>query len=258
MQTLSDADLITALSRELANEAATAAGPLYFRLAARLRELIEQGQVATGRSLPPERELAQRLGVSRQTVRRVVEELAREGLLAVRQGSGTFVSGRLVEPLTELASFSDDMRRRGLEPGSLWISREVAAPTPQEAFSLGLSLSDRVLRARRVRTADGTPIGVELAVVSAELVGGTVEFGLSLYDAIRRHAPSRAPERALQRLRAAVADARTAELLRITAGDPVLETERHSYGADGRPVEWTRSSYRGDLYDYVVEMRISS
>jgi len=59
-------------------------------------------------------------------------------------------------------------------------------------------------------------------------------------------------------VRAAIADARSAELLHIDVGAPVLETERHSYSADGRPVEWTRSTYRGDMYDYVVEMRISA
>jgi GntR family transcriptional regulator len=59
-------------------------------------------------------------------------------------------------------------------------------------------------------------------------------------------------------VRAAIADERIAELLRIAVGAPVLETERHSYSADGRPVEWTRSTYRGDLYDYVVEMRIGA
>lgn len=255
MKTLNDDELIAALSRELAPDAANA-GPLYFRLAARLRELIQQGLLGTGRPLPPERELAQRLAVSRQTIRRVVDELASEGALTVRQGSGTFVSGRLVEPLTELASFSDDMRRRGMVPGSLWLEREIATPTPQEAFTLGLSLGDRVVRSLRVRTADKERIAVELAVVSAELVGGKADFGTSLYDAIRRH--GRAPERALQRVRAAIADARIAELLHIEVGAPVLETERHSYSADGRPVEWTRSTYRGDLYDYVVEMRIGA
>ncbi|HEV6966658.1 MULTISPECIES: GntR family transcriptional regulator [Roseateles] len=255
MKTLNDDELIAALGRELTADASSA-GPLYFRLAATLRELIQQGQLASGRSLPPERELAQRLAVSRQTIRRVVDELASEGVLTVRQGSGTFVSGRLVEPLTELASFSDDMRRRGMTPGSLWLERKLTAPSPQEAFTLGLSLNDRVVRALRVRTADEQRIAVELAVVGADLVGGTADFGTSLYDAIRRH--GRAPERALQRVRAAIADARIAELLHIDVGAPVLETERHSYSADGRPVEWTRSTYRGDLYDYVVEMRIGA
>lgn len=228
------------------------AGPSYLRLAERLRAAIQQGRIGVGTSLPAERELAQLLARSRQTIRRAVEILQSEGLLVVRQGSGTFVSGRIVEPISELASFSDDMRRRGLLPGSLWIERSMGQPTPQEALSLGLSLREPVVRASRVRTANGEPIAVELALVSAVVVGMTAEFGDSLYEAIRRH--GHAPVRALQRVRAGIATSQQARLLTIAEGAPVLEMDRHSYSSDGRPLEWTRSAYRGDRYDYVAEL----
>jgi GntR family transcriptional regulator len=55
-----------------------------------------------------------------------------------------------------------------------------------------------------------------------------------------------------------VASRHLAHLLHIATGAPVLETERHSYSAEGRLLEWTRSSYRGDLYDYVAEMRLAA
>ncbi|MFT7722121.1 MAG: GntR family transcriptional regulator [Roseateles sp.] len=251
-------DLYRLLRDELAQDAlgaADAAGPLYLRLASQLRQAVLDGRLRPGASLPPERELAQRLGISRQTVRKAVEALTNEGALKVRQGSGTFVSARLVESLTELTSFSDDMRRRGLEPGSLWLDREIGPPDAQEALALGLPLHGRVARLSRVRLADGEPIALEFAVVDAALVGGTTEFGSSLYEAIR--AQGRAPVRAVQRVRAAIAGDRAARALDIALGSPVLQIERHSYDAAGRPLEWTRSTYRGDMYDYVVEMRAS-
>lgn len=232
------------------------AGPSYLRLAGRLRTAIQQGRIGIGAGLPAERELADLLALSRQTVRRAVEILSREGLLVARQGSGTFVSGRIVEPITELASFSDDMRRRGLVPGSVWLERALGPPTPQEALSLGLSLRDPVVRASRVRTANGEPIAVEVAVVSATLLGMTADFGDSLYEAIRRR--GHAPVRALQRVRAGIADAPLARLLTIAEGAPVLEMERHSYSRDSQPLEWTRSTYRGDRYDYIAELWLAA
>jgi GntR family transcriptional regulator len=229
-------------------------GPIYVRLAAGLREAIQAGQLSPGSSLPAERELAQELGLSRQTVRRAVEQLEGEGLLRGRHGSGTYVMSRIIEPLSLLASFSDDMKRRGYVPGSTWLSREVVQANAEEAMALGLSLNDLVMRGARVRTANGEPMAVEHASVNVQSVGGTPDFGDSLYAAMRRHGA--APVRALQRIHAAVADAGTAQLLDIAIGAAVLETERRSFTQEGRAVELTRSVYRGDLYDYVVEMRI--
>ncbi|MEJ8823536.1 GntR family transcriptional regulator [Variovorax humicola] len=230
-------------------------GPIYMRLAVVLRHAIQAGRIPTGAGLPPERELAHGLGVSRETVRRAVEQLTEEGLLKARQGSGTYVSARIVEPLSLLASFSEDMERRGFVPGSRWLSRQLVRPTVEEMLALGVSSTDLVMRSARVRTADGEPMTVEHASVNAAHVGGTAEFGDSLYEAMRRNAA--APVRAIQRIRAGVADAETARLLNIGLGAAVLETERRSFTQEGKPLELTRALFRGDMYDYIVEMRIA-
>lgn len=252
-------DFLTDLGKEFAarpGAGSVIAGPRYLHLAARLGSAIRQGRISSGASLPAERELATMLALSRHTVRRAIEVLTADGLLSVRQGSGTFVSGRFVEPISELASFSDDMRRRGQEPGSIWIDRVLGRPTVAEALALALSLTDPVVRASRVRTANAEPIAVEVAVVNAVLLGMTADFGESLYAAIRRH--GHAPVRALQRVRANVATADFARRLNIAEGAPVMDMERQSYSADGRPLEWTRSTYRGDKYEYVAEMRLAA
>ena len=227
--------------------------PLYQKIGASLRAAIRSGTLAAGSGVPPERELAVMLGVSRVTVRRAIEELVQEGLLQSRQGSGTVVSARVEQPLSALGSFSEDMVRRGHVPGSRWISRELAYPSPDEVLALGLGASDQVIRLARVRTADGAPIAVERAAVGARLLHGELEFGDSLYEALRRH--GNVPERAFQRLRADVVSVQDARLLGLQNGAAVLATERRSFTLEGRPVEFTRAVYRGDRYDYVVELR---
>lgn len=227
--------------------------PLYRQLAHALHSAIQSGRLAAGAGIPPERDLATGLGLSRITVRRAIGDLVRQGLLVARQGSGTVVAARVEQALSDLGSFSDDIRRRGLQPGSRWLSRALADPSPDEIIALNLALTDRVIRIARVRTADGAPIAIERATVRAELLGGDPAFGESLYAALRRRGVT--PARALQRLRAEVVRGADARLLELADGEAALATERRSFAADGRPIEITHSLYRGDRYDYLVELR---
>ena len=229
--------------------------PLYSKLGSSLREAIQSGALRAGDGIPPERDLALALGISRITVRRASGDLARQGLLFARQGSGTVLAARVEQALSDLGSFSDDIRRRGLVPGSRWISRVLATPSPDEVSALQLGPADQVIRLERVRTANGAPIAVERATLNAQLLNGDIEFGDSLYAALRRRGV--VPQRALQRLRAEVVRGADARLLDLADGEAVLSTERRSFGANGVPIETTRAVYRGDRYDYLVELTAS-
>ncbi|HEX8604755.1 MAG TPA: GntR family transcriptional regulator [Pseudoduganella sp.] len=225
------------------------------RLAQILGTAIAEG-MKTGDSFPPERDMAAYFNVSRDTVRRAIDTLVRQGLVEARQGAGTFVAARVEQPLTEMTSFSDDMHLRGLRPGSHWLKRELRRPTPSESFALGLVPDCLVMHLERVRTADAVPMAIERSVLSAQLLGGNLEFGDSLYQAL--DAAGIGPVKAIQRLRASVASAPDNELLGIHIGDPVLHIERRSFSAEGRPLELTESLYRADRYDYVVAMSRSA
>nr|WP_315226184.1 GntR family transcriptional regulator [uncultured Albidiferax sp.] len=227
-------------------------GLLYEKLAEALRSAISGGRFRIGQTIPAERELAEKLGMSRVTVRRAIETLVGEGLLTVRRGAGAYVSPRIQQPLLHFVGFTEDMRRRGYVPGSRWLSRKIGSPSPDDLVSLALQSTDSVVRVVRVRTADGEPLAIESAVVNAAFVGGEAEFGDSLYAAIGRHGIR--PFRALQRLRARLVTTEEAELLNVGVGEAVLAIERRSFTQEGLPVEFTQSVYRGDLYDYVAEL----
>jgi GntR family transcriptional regulator len=232
-----------------------ATSPLYLQLVERLAAAIAGGRLKDGAALPAERALSERLRVSRTTVRKALEELARRGLVTPRHGSGNFVAAaaRLEQPLARLSGFSEDMRARGREPGFVWLERGVTAPSPEEVIALGLTSGERVARLVRVRLADGEPLAVERAAIAARHLPDPAAVESSLYTALR--ARGLEPVRALQHLRAAAAGAADAARLRIAPGSPVMATVRHGFLADGRPVEFTRSVYRGDRYDFVAEMR---
>lgn len=227
--------------------------PLYLQLAEGLRALINDGAIKVGEALPSEREISATTQISRVTVRKAIDRLLREGMLSRRRGSGTYVAPRIEQPASVLAGFSSDMLSRGASPGSIWLERSLGMPSPEEAMTLALAPNTPVIRIQRVRTADGEPMAIERAVVAASLLPPLDQIGDSLYAALDRSGAR--PVRGLQRLQASLATSREAELLSIPVGAAILRIERRTFLASGAPVEFTRSAYRGDRYDFVTEVR---
>ena len=226
--------------------------PLYLQLADQIRARIGDGLIKVGDALPSERELSQSGRISRVTVRKALDTLLREGLLSRRHGSGTYIAPRIEQSAGLLVGFSADMSNRGFVAGAISIERSVGVATPEEALTLALSVDAKVLRLTRVRTADEEPLAIERAVVPAALLP-RIDEGQSLYAALA--ARSHRPVRGLQRLQASLATAAEAKLLSIPVGAAILRIERRAFLADGRPVEFTRSAYRGDRYDFMTEVR---
>lgn len=227
-------------------------GALYQRLARSLRDAIERGIVRPEDALPPERELAADLAVSRITVRKALDTLVADGLLIRRQGAGTFVAGRVEKQFAKLSSFTEDMAARGRTASSEWIMRGEGTVTPDEAMTLGLGPGSVVYRFRRIRFADGTPMAIEHSTIPGFALAGAETVDVSLYAALE--ATGSRPIRALQRLRAVLFTADQAKVLGVEKGAPGLFIERRGFLDDGRAVEATQSWYRGDAYDFVAEL----
>ncbi len=225
---------------------------LYMQLQDWLREAIASGQLAPNEAISTERELAEQFGVSRITVRKAVDGLVYEGLLTRRQGAGTFVAARVEKSYSKMTSFTEDMLSRGRVPSSQWLSKAAGTVNPEEAISMGLSPGTMVYRFNRMRFADGTSMGLDYSTVPADCLPSLDSVEESLYAALE--ANGNRPVRALQRLRAVAFNAEQARLLEIPVGSPGLLIERRGFLADGRPVEYTQSYYRGDSYDLMSEL----
>ena len=230
--------------------------PLYQQLQRSLRDAIEKRVLGPDDALPPERDLADGLSVSRITVRKAIDGLVQEGLLVRRQGAGTFVCARVEKNFSKLTSFSEDMRARGRTPRSEWLRRAEGTVTPEESLSLGMSPGTPVFRFHRIRIADDTPMSIEYATVLASCLPSIKAVESSLYEALER--TGNRPVRALQRLRAVLLNAEQAKLLGARENDPGLLVERVGFVKDGRAVEFSQSYYRGDVYDFVAELSMSS
>ncbi len=232
--------------------------PLYLRLQKLVTDAIDQGLLAETEAIPGERDVARMLGVSRVTVRKAFTGLVRDGVLVQNRGAGTFVARqapRYEMPMSRLMSFSEDMRQRGIATDSQWIDRSEGLPTPEEAMVLALSPGERVCRMHRLRRGDGVPLAIELAVVPSQFLSDPMAVAESLYAALE--ARGFRPVRALQRLHAVAIGGSNARHLAVEDGSPALFIQRVSFLADARVVEFTRSHYRGDRYDFVAELVVA-
>ncbi len=227
--------------------------PLYLQLARNLRSHIREGGIDPGGALPSERDLSEITGMSRVTVRKGIDQLIEEGVLFRRQGSGTFVTKLIEAPGSALSGFSEDARSRGEDPGVIWMIKTYATPTDEEALALSITNSTKVVRLGRVRLSGGEPLAIEHAVVLAEFLPDLDLLGDSLYAALTTRGAR--PVSGTQRIRAALATPTEAAILSIEEKAEILRIERLTRMSDGRAIEFTRSAYRGDRYEFVSELK---
>ncbi len=228
------------------------ATPLYLQLSNKLAAAIHGGIWQPDEALPSERTLSEQLNISRVTARKAIDMLCERGLLIRKQGSGTFITPKLEQPLSRLTNFSEELRQRGFVPGSQWIMRETGIATSEEIISLGLSLNTVVSRLKRLRTADNVVMAIESSTIPTHYLPNPKLITDSLYDFLDTR--GNAPKRALQHIRAVNATAEQAKLAGIKAGAAMLFITRVGYHANGSAIELTHSYCRSDYYDFVAEL----
>ena len=220
----------------------------------RVLELIEA--LAAGDAIPSERQLTVDLGVSRLTVRAALDELVREGYLVRKRGSGTFVNEPKVAKGMTISSFSDDMRGRGLTPGSRTLEFQTVAAGARLGRILHVSPSEPVVTVKRLRLANGEPMAVELLHVRGALFPGLSATDLeqnSFYELLE-HRYRIAMVGGSQTVEPTVTNEEESQLLGVPLHSPALLFERITRSESGEIVEFTQSIYRGDRYRLVSEL----
>jgi GntR family transcriptional regulator len=228
--------------------------PLYHQLAARIRADIEDSVVKPGELIGTEKEIGDRYGVSRATVRQALDDLARGGLVVRITGRGTFVSSpHLTVDLPILLSFTEEMRRRGIAPGSTVLAFD-RIPCPEDAaVALRCPIGEELLYVRRVRSGNDTPIVVGDHYLAPFVRMEREDLAQSLYETIERRYGIRLKE-AHHAISAGLCDEEEAALLGIAPGDAVLRFRRTTFTSDAQPIVFETGAARGDLYEYSVRL----
>jgi GntR family transcriptional regulator len=221
--------------------------PKHSQLRAILLDLVAAAEVDS--PAPSERGLMATYGVARMTARKAVDQLVAEGRLYRVQGKGTFVARPKIEMSLRLTSFTEDMRSRGLRPGSRELDRRVVPANRTLAAELGVGPGDDVVVLERLRLADGRPMAVERCHLPSAVAPGLAEADLtdrSLYGYLEAE-HGVVLDAGEQVVEAALVSPADAQILAIPEGSAALLLTRRS-SCRGVPVEYVVSTYRADRY----------
>jgi GntR family transcriptional regulator len=232
--------------------------PLYYQIQQFLLDRIRSGDYGPGQPIPSEQEICAQFGVSRMTARQALKALCDKGIVYSQRGRGTFVSAnKLEKDFRQVLSFSEEMGVRGSRPDSKVVSFEIAPADARVAEALRLSSGEDVINLKRVRLADGMPLGLEHSRIPLALcpdLRQTFDPRNSLYQtlATRYGIHIVVTDEVAE---AGLARTEDARLLEIPARSAVFLLTRHSFVESGRPVEFVTSVYRGDRYKIVSRLK---
>jgi GntR family transcriptional regulator len=229
--------------------------PVYIQIAENLIAQIEAGELAPGDRLPPERDLSEKLGVNRMTLRRALRVLDAQGLIERRHGVGTYITARIDRQMDVVFRFTHGMQKRGYTPGALLISVEQIALDAAAARQLAVSPSTSAYRIRRLRTLNQEPVLLEDYTIPLARFPGLERFDLeqrSIYEVMESEYGS-AIVRARQSFEPVVASEFEAGLLHVRPGAPLMLEKRLSYNQDNQPVEYGQDRYRGDRFRFITD-----
>lgn len=216
----------------------------------RRRIVAELNAGVPGAKLGSERELAERYGTSRSSLRQVLAALEEAGLVdrVIGRAGGIFIShGQVQRSLSDVVGVPAFLANQGYIAGTRVLSTKITVPdrTTQQALRIGPE--DFVIEIQRVRLADGSPISLELAQFPAEAFSGLLEreLGGSIYEILETHY-GLVTSRADERIEAVNATPEESTLLGIKQRSALLLITRIAYDQHGAPCEFSRDLFRGD------------
>ncbi|MBE3581670.1 MAG: GntR family transcriptional regulator [Thermoanaerobacteraceae bacterium] len=228
--------------------------PPYYQLAQILERQIKSGQYRPGDALPSEAELSEKYGLSRMTVRRSLNELARAGLIRTERGKGTFVSRpELDRAVFVMDVFPKDMASRGMASSVRLLEARLVPAPDKAARKLQLPVGTKVLYIRRSLLADGEPMAYDRKYLRYDRGRPILENELqyqALPEMVEKHAEA-LPVNSRLVLQVTLLNEEEARALRTSPGSPAFLLEQILVAGDGRPVGWGWCIYRGDRYELI-------
>jgi GntR family phosphonate transport system transcriptional regulator len=229
---------------------------LWRQIEAALRADIASGSAPPGSQLPTEAVLSARFAVNRHTVRRALEELAREGLVRVEQGRGSFVAEDVLDYNVEARTrFSEWIRKHNKEPSGVVRQLREAAADHRVAQSLGLRAGGRMVVLERLGLADGKPVSLTFHHFPSTRLKGILAAleGCDSITAALRAVGVADYLRLQTRVTARLPTPTEADLLRMPRSRPVLVAENINVDRDGAVIEYAVGCYPTPRVQMVFE-----
>ncbi|MRS15030.1 UTRA domain-containing protein [Enterobacteriaceae bacterium RIT691] len=240
--------LLTQLNERIAAKDNT---PLYLKFAETVKNAVRSGWLEHGNILPGERYLSQLTGVSRITVRKAMQTLENEGVVTRARGYGTQINNIFEYSLKEARGFSQQVVLRGKKPDTLWVNKRVVECPVEVAEQLALAPKSEVFLLKRIRYVDEEAVSIEESWVPTHLIADADAIGISLYDYFRSQHIF--PQRTRSRVSARMPDAEFQAHIKMDEKIPVLVIKQVALDQQQKPIEYSISYCRSDLYVFVCE-----
>jgi GntR family transcriptional regulator len=233
--------------------------PLYLQLRDKLLGMINEGSYAPHERLPSERKLAKQYRLSRATVRQALAELLQKGVIYSRVGKGTYVSELHRWRLGFLFGFNESILAQNKVPSSEILETKIVPATHERAARLQIHPGDELVYLARLRKADGVPIVVESAMLPHELCPGLLAYideRASIYSLLETLYDLQVTTAEVS-LFPDLASKEEAKRLLLKKPAVVFRMEQLSFLKDGRAIELTQATYRGDVCEYYATVQRS-
>ncbi|MFH1081453.1 MAG: GntR family transcriptional regulator [Pseudomonadota bacterium] len=233
---------------------------LYLFVKGKIVDFIANGELKPGDQLPSEYELAKNLGVSRMTLREALRALEEEGLLARKQGVGTFVkarSHRIKSILDINYGVSEMIENMGYRPGTQESKVKVVMADTHLAKTLNIAEGEKVITIERVRTADNIPVVYSLDMIPNSIISDINDINnldWSVYDYLERKCHVILSS-STARLFPTKAVSKLANKLNVKVNSPLFLMEQTDTDQTGRPVVFSREYFVSDYFDFVIYRR---
>jgi len=232
--------------------------PLHVQVEELIRKMATFPEFNNGAFLPKEVELANRLGVSRNTIRQATNRLEHEGLLTRKKGVGTKVSRKksLTTGLDHWYSFTQEMRERGVDVINLELKIEWVLANAHLSTFFNIDKGRKVLKLSKLKGTSGEPIVYFESFFHPRIgLNNKEDFEMPLYTMLEKNYGILV-KRSSENIKAMLAG-KIAKKLKVVESDPILFRERFVYDAGDRPIEYNLGYYRSDKFTYSIDIKKS-
>ncbi|MFW6266596.1 MAG: GntR family transcriptional regulator [Halanaerobiales bacterium] len=230
--------------------------PLYYQLKESIIEVIRKEGIKSGTRIPSERKLCDYHEVSRMTVHKAVERLVQDGHLYREHGRGTFVASRNeLNFISPLASFSREIKERGLNSQTELIDREIIEGDKKVCEKLNLRPGSKLYRLKRLRRVEGVPFLWETVYLSKTKIPELKPKKLqnnSLYRLLEEEYNLRL-NYAEATVEPVLLKEKVASKLELSENELGLFFQQLTFLESQQPVEWTEAYYRSDNYKFKLK-----
>ncbi len=230
--------------------------PLHLQVESLVRDLIEKPNYQKGQLLPKEVDMANQLGISRNTVRQAISKLVIEGLLERKKGVGTKVSKQNISTqLQSWMSFTQEMNSKGIAFTNYEITVEKVKACNEVAAALEIKENTKIIKLSRLRGDVDGPFVYFVSWLHPRIgLTGKEDFTRPLYEIIEKD-HSIIVDLSREEIKAISADKTISEKLLVPEKEPILERIRKVYDPGKRPIEFCTGYYRADKFSYSIDIK---